>query len=221
MYIARYSENGVRIEARKIQTDDGILTWVLSRDGTPLSQAEVEQQKKHLDDLISDPSFLAANRKAMLDDNTRINTLLADLPQSVQLECPAQGAGVATIHFKPLDNTSSLSLEKRILSGMSGNLQLDLEDMRLVSANGSEQHDVSLFLGIARVSKGSSISLTRAQVAPGVWEASLISTHIRGHILFLKTIAQDREEARTEYKRVPSRLSARDAIRFLEIQGSD
>jgi len=221
MYTARYSENGVRIVARKIQTSDGILTWVVSRKGVPLSTAEIEEQKKHLSDLISDSSFLAANRKEMLDDNSRINAFLNGLPQSVQFDCPVEGAGVVTVRFKPLANVSSLNLEKRILSGMRGELQLDLNNMRLVSAAGSEQDDVSLFFSVVRVYKGSSVSLARAEVAPGIWEATQVSTHIRGHILFLKTIAQDREESRTAYKQVPSSLSAHDAVSLLEAQGPD
>jgi hypothetical protein len=221
MYIARYSEDGVRIEARKIQTDDGILTWVLTRNGVPLSPAELGEQKEHLNNLIADSSFLATNRKAMLDDNARINTLLADLPQSVQFECLTKKTGTTTIRFKPLSGASTLNLEKRILSGMGGELQLDLNQMRLLSASGSELDDVALFFGIARVYKGSSVSLTRAQVAPGVWEATQVSTHIKGHVFFLKTIAQDRDESRAEYKPVPSGLSAHDAIRFLEPPGSN
>src|ERR1035438_794151 len=71
MYLAGYKKDGVQIVARKIQTDDGILTWVLSRNQEPLSPAEIETQLRHLDDLASDSSFLDTNRKAMRDDALR------------------------------------------------------------------------------------------------------------------------------------------------------
>jgi hypothetical protein len=221
MYVARYSENGVPVEAREIQTNDGILTWVFSRNGAPLPPNEIEERKKKLNDLISNSSRLAANRNAMLDDDALINRVLGDLPQSVQFECPVQNAGVTTIRFKPLASPGTLDMVKRFLSEMGGELQLDLNHMRLLSVSGSEQDDVWLIYGIARVYKGSSVSLTRVQVAPGIWEATQVSTHINGNILFLKTISKDSDESRSRYKSVPSGLSAQDAIRILEVPGSN
>ncbi|HZP04603.1 MAG TPA: hypothetical protein VFB43_06860 [Terracidiphilus sp.] len=131
MYLASYVEGGVRITARRIQTEDGILTWVLSRDGRLLSQTEIEKQRQHLNDLLSDQSFLDANRKAMRDDAVHINTLFADLPQSVQFDCPIQNGSVSTIHFEPKPGYSPWNVEKRIIAGMSGTIQVDLKQMRM------------------------------------------------------------------------------------------
>ena len=216
MYLARYKKHGIRIEARKIQTDDGLLTWILSRDEVPLSPPEIQAQRQRMNELVSDASFLDANRKAMHEDAVRINTLLADLPGSVQFDCLTKSGATVTVHFGPKTGYSPWSIEKRILAGMSGTLQIDLNEMRLLTASGKEQSDISMFLGAGRIYKGSSVSFTRTQVAPGIWETSQASTHIKGQIFFLKSIAQDSDESIVDYAAVPSGLSARAALPYLE-----
>lgn len=64
--------------------------------------------------------------------------------------------------------------------------------------------------------RGSSIHIARTEVCPGTWETSAFSVHFKGQLLFLKTIAKDTEESRTEYLRVPSDLTAHTAISYLK-----
>ena len=154
MYVAEYKENGIRIKARKIQTDDGIFTWLISKDGVSLSPADIEKQEVSLKDQASNPSFLGSNRRAMRNDDARINTLLADLPDSVQFGCLTQSGATATVHFAPKSGCNPFNVLKCIVAGMSGSLRLDLKDMRLLAASGSEKRDLSILLGIGRIYKG-------------------------------------------------------------------
>ena len=216
MYTAAYSENKIPVVARKIETDDGILTWVVSRGGIPLTSSENDRQRTSLNNLIADPGFLNRNRKAMRDDAVRINTLLASLPTSVQFDCLARNGSEAKVDFKPKPGYSPWNLEQRVIAGMSGTLVLDLKEMRLISADGAMQNDLSLFLGFGRIYKGSSVSLKRARAGTDAWETIDVSTHIKGQLLFLKTIAQDRDESRSDYCLAPNGLKARDALSYLE-----
>lgn len=216
MYTATYTKDSVQYVARRIETDDGILTWVILRNGAALSDGENSSQRSTLNDLISSPDRLDRNRKAMRDDAVRINTLLADLPNSVQFDCLARSGDTASIHFEPKPGYSPWNLEERVIAGMSGALELNLKEMRLISADGTMQNDLSLFLGMGRIYKGSSVLLTRAKTMTGVWETTGIATHIDGQVLFLKTIAQHTDETRAHYCSVPSALKARDALPYLE-----
>lgn len=216
MYTATYYKGGVQYLARKIETDDGILTSVISRDGTLLSNSEKASQQSSIRSLVADPDFLGRNRKAMTDDDAKINALLAALPTSIEFECLVQNGETGTVDFHPKAGYSPWGVEERIIAGMSGTLQLDLNEMRLSGASGATQTDLSLLLGFGRIYKGSSVSLRRTRVATGKWETTSVSTHIKGQLLFLKTIAQDDDESRSDYCPVPKGLSARDALPYLD-----
>jgi hypothetical protein len=216
MYTATYTKDGVRYVARKIETDDGILASVISRDGTLLSNSEKASQQSSIRSLVANPDFLQHNRKAMTDDDAKINALLAALPTSIQFDCLVQSGELATVDFHPKDGYSPWGVEERIIAGMSGTLQLDLNEMRLRAASGATQTDLSLLLGLGRIYKGSSVSLRRTRVATGTWETTSVSTHIKGQLFFLKTIGQDDDESRSDYCPVPKGLSAQDALPYLD-----
>jgi len=133
MYTATYTRGSIRYAARRIETDDGILTWVISHNGTPLSEGENAVQRSTLDNLISSPDLLDQNRKAMHDDAVRINSLLRDLPDSVQFGCLAQDGETARVHFEPKPGYSPWNIEERVIAGMSGTLELNLNEARLIS----------------------------------------------------------------------------------------
>jgi hypothetical protein len=216
MYTATYTKDSVRYVARRIETDDGTLTWVISRNGAAFSESENASQRSTLDNLISRPDLLDRNRKAMQDDAVRINTLLGDLPDSVRYDCLARSGDTARVHFEPKPGYSPGNIGERVIGAMSGTLELNLTEKRLISADGAMQGDLSLFLGFGRIYKGSSVRLKRAKTVTGAWETTSISTHIDGQVFFLKTIAQHSDETRTDYCPVPRALKARDALPYLE-----
>jgi hypothetical protein len=177
---------------------------------------ENASQRSSLNKLISSPDLLALNRKAMRDDAARINALLADLPTSVQFGCLTRSGGTASVQFEPKPGYSPSKVEERVIAGMSGTIELNLNEMRLISADGAMRSDLSLFFGIGRIYKGSSVSLKRAKTMTGAWETTSVSTHINGLVFFLKTIAQNRDESRLDYCPVPKGLQARDALPYLD-----
>jgi hypothetical protein len=216
MYHARFTQDGIQIDARRIQTNDGLITWVFARNGVPLSASELDAQQNSLERNTSDPSFTEKNRAAMQNDNRQINSLFADLPGGVTFDCLTQSGDVGTVRFKPLQGSCGFSIERCIVAGMSGTIVLDTKNKRLLAASGSEQNDLSMFLGFTRVNKGSSIRIARTEAAPGIWETSTVSVHFKGQLLFLKTITRDTDESRTEYIRVPEDLTAHAAISYLK-----
>jgi hypothetical protein len=216
MYLSGFKKDGIAITAREIQTDDGALTWILARNGVPLSSAEIESQKQSFNSLVSNSSSLDANRTAMRKDDARINELLTDLPEAVQFTCMTQEGHIATAYFQPKPGQSSFDVLKRALGGMSGSIQLDLGEMRLLAVNGSEQSDVSILLGIGQIQKGSSVSVARSEVSSGIWETTSVSMHIKGRVFLFKMIAQDTEESLSNFVRVPNGLTARAALPYIE-----
>jgi hypothetical protein len=216
MYIDESMKQGAKIVARKIQTDDGLLTWVLSRNGVPLSPDEIDAQKETLRGLVSDPSLLDTNRNAMRKDYARINQLLADLPGAVQFTCMVQDGHTADVYFQPKDGVSSFDVLKRLIAGMSGSLHLDLSNMRLLAVKGSAQSDISILLGIGQIHQGSSVNLVRTEVSPGIWETTSVSMHIKGRVFLFKTIAQDTDESLSNFVRVPPGLAASAALPYIE-----
>lgn len=215
MYTAAFRKDGVQHRSRRIETDDGILTWDIERNGSPLTDQEKTAQRAEFERLISSREQLERNRKAMRDDYAKINRMLSYLPVDLQFTCVSQDADTTTIRFEPKPGIAPWDVEERVIAGMSGTLRLNPVEMRLLTADGSLQKDLSMFLGLARIHKGSSVLLKREPTASGAWETTRVSLHISGQVLFLKTIAQDRDEVRSEFCPVRKGLTARDALAYL------
>jgi hypothetical protein len=68
--------------------------------------------------------------------------------------------------------------------------------------------------------KGGEFHVKQSKVAPGLWEITLLHVNMQGKALFLKTIAVQENEIRTNFQRVPDNLTLSAAAQQLQKQSS-
>jgi hypothetical protein len=68
--------------------------------------------------------------------------------------------------------------------------------------------------------KGGEFHVKQSQVAPGLWEITLLHVNMHGKALFFKTIAVQENEIRTNFQRVPDNLTLSEAAQQLQKQSS-
>ena len=88
---------------------------------------------------------------------------------------------------------------------------------RIQSFKGRLNSDVTIGFGfLARIKQGSTFDIERRQIAPGLWQITETHVHIGGHALFFKTIGQQQDEIKTDFKPVPLGTTLEEAVRMLQ-----
>jgi hypothetical protein len=80
---------------------------------------------------------------------------------------------------------------------------------------GSLTEDFRIGFGIlGKLNKGGTFDIERREVGPGFWEITETHVHIGGHALFFKTIGQQEDDVKTDWKPSPAK-DMKEAARLL------
>ena len=100
---------------------------------------------------------------------------------------------------------------------MEGTLIVDKKQHRIHTMKGQLSEDVNIGFGIlGRLRKGGTFNVERRQVAPGLWQITETHVHIDGRALFFKTIGQQEDEVKSEFKQVPDGTTLEQAMGMLK-----
>jgi hypothetical protein len=73
---------------------------------------------------------------------------------------------------------------------------------------------------LGHLDKGGEFHVKQAEVAPALWEITLLHVNMHGKALFFKTIAVQENEIRTNFQRVPDNLTLSEAAKQLQKQST-
>ena len=91
-----------------------------------------------------------------------------------------------------------------------------LRARRLGEAKATLIRDVTLGWGVVvRLHRGGHFVWQQAEVSPGIWELTLLSVSLKGKIMLVKNLDLQMKETHRSFKRVPSDLSAAQAVSML------
>jgi hypothetical protein len=100
---------------------------------------------------------------------------------------------------------------------MDGSLGVDEKQNRLAEISGHLTNGVK-FLGglLGHLDKGGSFDVKQEPVAPGYWELTVLNVHMTGKALFFKSISEQQQLYRKDFKRVPDHLTLAQADEMLK-----
>ena len=217
----------VRVETRKpdsgsevdevIQTPKGELQLPILINGHPPTQAEEEKAEAHARQLINDANAAQKSRKEKSEDFNRSKRMLKMLPEAFIYSYGARQGDRIELNFRPNPNFRTHGFEEDVFHAMDGKLWVDEKQNRLAEINGHLSHGVK-FLGglLGHLDKGGSFDVKQEPVAAGYWELTMLNVHMTGKALFFKTIGEQQEYYRSEFKRVPDDLSLVQAEEMLK-----
>lgn len=200
------------------ETLDGVLRRVVEIDGQPLAP---DEQRKRMETYLGDGSARARQRKGEQHDDKQAEEMLQMLPQAFVWTNQGEQGSKTVLHFRPDPNFHPPDLETRVFAAMEGDMAVDTRQHRIVSLKGRLIHDVKILGGLlGSLNAGGTFDVERRAVGQGVWQITETHVHILGHALIFKTISEEEDDVKTEFKPLPANVTMEQVENELLAEGT-
>ena len=190
-------------------TSKGSVKRVLTRNGQKLSESE---QRAGIDHFTQNPSVQQKQKQDNQGDDEQAEELLKLLPAAFRWTNAGTHGSNTIMHFKPDPNFDPPDREARVFAAMEGDLAIDTHQYRIASLKGRLIHDVNFGWGLlGKLEEGGTFDVERRELAPGKWQITETHVHINGHALLFKSISENEDEVKTQWKPLPNDLSPENA----------
>ena len=199
-----------------IETHDGDVARLISRDNAPLNASDEQIEQNRLDLLLNDPSRQRHRHQGEDADLARAMKILNVLPDAFIYEYSRTDGNISKYSFKP---NPELPIRRHgnpcADRNGSGELWVDITAERVTRLEGHLKDDVDYGWGIlGQLDKGGYILIEQAEVAPKIWHTTHLKMQMSFRILY-KSKASDATLELTEFSLVPQGLDYKQAIQML------
>lgn len=199
-----------------IETPQGSLRRLLEMNGHPLNPQAAAVEADRIQHYVGDTNAQARARKAGAHDDAQATEMLKMLPDAFIWTRVSSNAEGETLHFRPNPDFDPPDMQSRVMGIMEGNMTISTEGHRIRSLKGKLSDDVRIGFGIlGRLNRGGTFDVERREISPGHWQITETHVHIGGHALLFKTIGQQEDDVKTEWKPSTARTLA-EAARELD-----
>ena len=186
-------------------TPQGNVDRVLVKNGHELA---VPEQQTQIQKFVHDPH---AQKKQMAEnahDYQQIDDLLRLLPDGFIWTVLKTTPDETTLHFVPNPAFHPPTHEARVFAAATGELIADNHQHRIRSVHGTLIHDVTFGGGLlGRLKQGGSFAIEQQQVAPSLWQLTLIHIHLDGSALLFKSISFQEDDDRSRFTKQPDSVT--------------
>ncbi len=99
---------------------------------------------------------------------------------------------------------------------MTGNIWVDGKQSRVEEVRGDLTQAVKFGGGLlGHLDPDGDFDVKQAEIAPGFWELTVLDVHMKGKVLFFKTIGVRQDYSRSDFKRMPDDLIPAKAAEIL------
>lgn len=188
-----------------IETRQGELRRMIELNGRPLTPGEAQDETQRIDEYIHDSSAQAKARKNGAHDDAQASAFLKMLPSAFIWTIASQTPEFLTLNFRPNSSFDPPDTEARVMGLMGGQMIIAREGNRIRTLRGQLTEDVKFGYGFfGRLDKGGTFDIERRQVGGGHWQITETHVHIGGKALLFKTIGQQSDEVKTDWKPSPA-----------------
>jgi hypothetical protein len=178
-------------------TPHGNVDRILVKDGHELAEPE---QQTFIQKFVHDPH---AQKKQMTEnahDYQQIDDILRLLPEGFIWTVLRTTPEETTLHSVPNPAFHPPTHEARVFAAATGDLVADNRQHRIRSVHGTLLHDVTFGGGLlGRLKQGGSFTIEQQQVAPSLWQLTLIHIHLDGSALLFKSISFQEDDDRSRF----------------------
>ena len=209
-------EEGRNQTERVVQTRDVSLERLIAINGKSLSAEQQQKETERINSLVRRPSEQEKLSRQQRKDAAEYATLIRMIPATFIFTYAGQQGDLVHLTFIPNPAFRSSSWQARVLHAMAGDLWIDSKDQRLATVNGRLIEDVKFGGGLlGRLASGGHFNMQRTNVGSGHWEITSLNVDMNGKALLLKSIAIQRHESKSNFKRVADNLAVEDAAEEL------
>jgi hypothetical protein len=204
-----------------IETDQGAVKKKIRQNGQPLSAVDLEKENSRIQSFIHDASQQAKQKRDSQQDDKRAEAMLRMLPDAFLWTIKSDTPEATTLSFVPDPAFSAPSMEARVFAAMAGQIVVAKPENRIQSISGRLIHDVTFAWGLfGRMEQGGTFSVERRSLAPKIWQITESHVHIQGHVLLFKTISEQEDEVKTDFRPTPPSTSLEQAANLLRNEPS-
>jgi len=190
-------------------TSNGSLKRILQIDGHPLSP---DEQQQRVNRFLSDPSAQARQHKSSAHDDQEAAEMLEMLPKAFIWTRKGEEGDNTILHFKPDPNFRPSDLEAKVFAAMEGDMAVDTQQLRIASLKGKMIQNVKIFGGLlGELNAGGTFDVERRETGSGVWQITETHVHIQGHALIFKTISEQEDDVKSNFKQLPGNITMQQA----------
>jgi hypothetical protein len=184
-----------------IETPQGSVRRMIEIDGHPVDSDKRESESERITDFVHDESAQAKQHKASQHDDAQARALTLMLPNAFIWTIKSDAGDLITLNFRPDPDFHAPDMESRVMSMMAGELAIVKSDNRIRTLRGTLTDDVRIGFGIlGKLRKGGTFDIERREIAPHIWQITETRVHIEGRALLFKTIGQQEEEVKSDFK---------------------
>jgi hypothetical protein len=204
-----------------VETDQGSVKKKIRQNGQPLSPADLDKENQRIQAFVHDSSQLAKQRKDSQQDDKRAEEMLRMLPDAFLWTIKSDAPDATTFSFVPNPDFNPPSLEGRVFAAMAGEIVVSKPENRIKRISGKLIRDVTFGWGLfGRMEQGGTFNVERRSLAPKIWQITESHIHIQGHILLFKTISEQEDEVKTDFRPTPPSTTLEQAANLLRNEPS-
>jgi len=191
------------------ETREGSLRRVVEMNGQPVPEAE---QRRKMDNYVYDGGSRSKQRKNEQHDDQQAEEMLNLLPQAFIWTSQGASGKLTLLHFKPNPDFRPPDMEAKVFAAMEGDMAVDTGQLRIASLKGRMTRDVLIMGGwLGRLNAGGTFDVERRETGNQIWQIVETHVHIQGHALIFKTISEQEDDVKTEFKQLTNDPSLQQA----------
>ncbi len=196
-----YLDHSVKPKEQYLQwvatTPHGDVDRILVKNGREVPEPE---QQLLIQKFMSDPHAQKKQIAESAHDAQQVDDLLRLLPDGFIWTVLRSTPDETTLHFVPNPSFHPPTHEARVFAAATGDLVVDNRQHRIRSVHGTLVHDVTFGGGLlGRLKQGGSFAIEQQQVAPSLWQLTLIHIHLDGNALLFKSISFQEDDDRSRF----------------------
>ena len=191
------------------ETRDGSLRRAVEINGQPVPEPE---QRRKMDSYLGDSWARSRQRKSEQHDDQQATEMLNLLPQAFVWTKQGTKGNLTLLHFKPDPQFRPPDLESKVFAAMEGDMAVDSEQHRIASLKGKLIRDVKIAGGfLGNLNAGGTFDVERRETGKQVWQITETHVHIQGHALLFKTISEQEDDVKTNFKQLADDVTMQKA----------
>ena len=175
---------------------------LLEHNGRPPSADEQRIYKEKLDKLKREtPEQRAERLRKQEDENT---SLVREVPKAFDFQLVGEevvrGRSAYVLQATPRPDYHAQGKYGKMFSKVAGKLWVDKQDLGWIKVDGEVIQPFSMGLFLARVLRGSHITMEQARLDDGIWVPERVEVRAAAKIFFIKSLVIERVLIYSEYK---------------------
>jgi hypothetical protein len=203
-------------EKTVVETRDGDLTRLDEIDNQPLTPAQRSAEVERIRNFVADVSAQHKAQRASSADDQKSTQLFSILPDAFLFTVAERNGDTMKLSFHPNPSFHARSMAEFVFHKMDGFVVVNTREKRLVEIAGTLTHGVEFAGGLlGHLDPGGTFDVRLQEVAPGVWKMARMKVNMHGRVLFFKTVGDQEDETRSDFKPVPDSTTMAQAEQML------